>query len=48
MSEFKLYPSQVIWEVTFACNMRCLHCGTSAGKRRPDELTYAGGAESHR
>ncbi len=39
MSEFKLYPSAVVWEITFACNMRCIHCGTSAGKRRPDELT---------
>jgi MoaA/NifB/PqqE/SkfB family radical SAM enzyme len=39
MSEFRFYPSYVVWEVTFACNMRCIHCGTSAGKRRPDELT---------
>ncbi len=38
MSEFKFYPKTVIWEITFACNMRCLHCGTSAGKKRPDEL----------
>lgn len=36
---FKIYPQSVIWEITFACNMRCLHCGTSAGKKRPDELT---------
>jgi radical SAM protein with 4Fe4S-binding SPASM domain len=39
MSEFKLYPQAVVWEITFACNMRCLHCGTAAGKQRPDELT---------
>lgn len=39
MSEFKFFPKTVIWEITFACNMRCLHCGTSAGKKRPDELT---------
>jgi len=38
-SEFKFYPDTVVWEITFACNMRCLHCGTSAGKQRPDELT---------
>jgi radical SAM protein with 4Fe4S-binding SPASM domain len=36
---FKFFPETVVWEITFACNMRCLHCGTSAGKRRPDELT---------
>jgi radical SAM protein with 4Fe4S-binding SPASM domain len=36
---FKFYPDTVVWEITFACNMRCIHCGTSAGKRRPDELT---------
>ena len=39
MSEFRFYPSYVVWEITFACNMRCVHCGTSAGKQRPQELT---------
>lgn len=39
MSEFKFYPKAVVWEITFACNMRCLHCGTSAGKIRHDELS---------
>lgn len=39
MTEFKFYPHAVVWEITFACNMRCIHCGTSAGKKRPDELT---------
>lgn len=39
MSEFRFYPHSVVWETTFACNMRCIHCGTSAGKKRPDELT---------
>ena len=39
MSEFKFFPQQVVWEITFACNMNCIHCGTSAGKARSDELT---------
>jgi len=39
MTDFKFYPQIVVWEITFACNMRCLHCGTAAGKKRPDELT---------
>lgn len=39
MTEFKFFPQSVVWEITWACNMRCIHCGTSAGKRRPDELT---------
>ncbi len=39
MNKFKFYPQSVVWEITFACNMRCIHCGTAAGKRRPDELT---------
>jgi radical SAM protein with 4Fe4S-binding SPASM domain len=39
MTEFKFFPHAVVWEITFACNMRCLHCGTAAGKKRPDELT---------
>jgi radical SAM protein with 4Fe4S-binding SPASM domain len=39
MTEFRFFPRMVVWEITFACNMRCLHCGTAAGKKRPDELT---------
>jgi radical SAM protein with 4Fe4S-binding SPASM domain len=39
MSAIPFIPEVVIWEITFACNMRCIHCGTSAGKKRPDELT---------
>lgn len=39
MSEIKFYPASVVWEITFACNMRCIHCGTGAGKVRPGELT---------
>jgi radical SAM protein with 4Fe4S-binding SPASM domain len=37
--EFKFYPQNTVWEITFACNMRCLHCGTAAGRIRPEELT---------
>lgn len=39
MADFKFFPEQVVWEITFACNMRCIHCGTSAGVPRSDELT---------
>jgi radical SAM protein with 4Fe4S-binding SPASM domain len=28
-----------VWEVTLACNLRCRHCGATAGRARPDELT---------
>lgn len=34
----KWYPRFVVWELTLACNMRCEHCGSAAGKARPDEL----------
>jgi len=36
-----LKPDTVVWEITLACNMRCIHCGSSASplKERPDELT---------
>jgi len=37
--DFKFFPQNTVWEITFACNMRCLHCGTAAGKIRPDELS---------
>jgi radical SAM protein with 4Fe4S-binding SPASM domain len=27
-----------VWELTLACNARCVHCGSDAGKPRSDEL----------
>jgi radical SAM protein with 4Fe4S-binding SPASM domain len=30
-----------VWELTLACNARCTHCGSDAGKPRPDELDTA-------
>jgi MoaA/NifB/PqqE/SkfB family radical SAM enzyme len=32
-------PYYSVWELTMACNMRCLHCGSYAGKPREDELS---------
>ena len=32
-------PDIVVWEVTLRCNLKCLHCGSSAGNIREDELT---------
>ncbi len=32
-------PLNVEWEITKACNLRCKHCYTSAGKKEPEELT---------
>jgi Y-X(10)_GDL-associated radical SAM protein len=34
-------PVHVVWELTLACNLRCQHCGSRAGKRRPGELSTA-------
>ncbi|CAB1076610.1 radical SAM protein [Alkalispirochaeta odontotermitis] len=34
-------PVNVTWEVTFACNLRCIHCLSDSGARRDDELTTA-------
>ena len=33
------YPRSCVWEITQACNMRCLHCGSYASGKRKDELT---------
>ncbi|MBN2361989.1 MAG: radical SAM protein [Deltaproteobacteria bacterium] len=30
-----------VWELTLACNLRCGHCGSRAGRPRPDELDTA-------
>lgn len=34
------YPRYCVWELTLACDLRCLHCGSYAGARRDDELPY--------
>jgi len=28
-----------LWELTLKCNMRCMHCGSAAGRARSSELT---------
>lgn len=35
------YPAHPAWEVTGACNLRCIHCHASSGRPAPDELTTA-------
>lgn len=32
-------PNQVVWEITLKCNLKCIHCGSSAGDVRPKELS---------
>lgn len=34
-------PIYCVWEVTLACDLSCRHCGSRAGKARPDELSTA-------
>lgn len=32
-------PICLTWEITYGCNLACVHCLSSSGRRRPDELT---------
>ncbi|MFO0678416.1 MAG: radical SAM protein [Polyangiaceae bacterium] len=34
-------PIYAVWEITLACDLACRHCGSRAGKGRPDELDTA-------
>jgi Y-X(10)_GDL-associated radical SAM protein len=34
-----LTPVHAVWEITLACDLKCHHCGSRAGKHRPSELT---------
>ena len=34
-------PICLTWELTYACNLACIHCLSSSGRRDPDELTTA-------
>ena len=36
---FECFPLIVGWELTLRCNLRCAHCGSSAGYSRLQELT---------
>ncbi|SIS83361.1 GDL motif peptide-associated radical SAM/SPASM maturase [Insolitispirillum peregrinum] len=39
-TDFRSYvPVHVVWEITLACDQKCLHCGSRAGHRRQDELS---------
>ena len=29
-----------VWELTLKCNAKCIHCGSTAGKSRQDDLSY--------
>lgn len=37
----RMRPIYAVWEITLACDLACSHCGSRAGKARPDELTTA-------
>src|SRR5476649_1854997 len=34
-------PICLTWELTYACNLACVHCLSSSGRRDPAELTAA-------
>ncbi len=38
-------PICLTWELTWACNLACVHCLSSSGRRDPDELTTAEAVE---
>ena len=41
MNNTKSYknPFITVWEVTLRCNLKCMHCGSSAGMKRTGELS---------
>jgi MoaA/NifB/PqqE/SkfB family radical SAM enzyme len=41
MERIGYIPKTCVWEITRACNLRCAHCGTSAGTPRDGELDTA-------
>jgi radical SAM protein with 4Fe4S-binding SPASM domain len=34
-------PIYAVWEITLKCDLACRHCGSRAGRTRPDELSTA-------
>ena len=39
MNSTEYVPEYAVWELTLQCNMKCLHCGSSASKARTNELS---------
>jgi radical SAM protein with 4Fe4S-binding SPASM domain len=39
------FPDHPVWEMTTACNLNCVHCHTTGGAPRSDELTTAEGKD---
>ena len=39
LSEGLAAPICLTWELTYACNLECVHCLSSSGRRDPRELT---------
>lgn len=37
--DFATRPSLAVFEITLACDLGCRHCGSRAGRARPDELS---------
>lgn len=38
---FEDHPENVIWDITYACPLRCLHCYTESGRRPSRQLKQA-------
>ena len=45
MVKKRYIPIIAVWETTLNCNMKCLHCGSSAGRSREKELTTQEGLD---
>lgn len=39
MASVKYDLACVVWELTLGCNLKCLHCGSTAGGKRAEELS---------
>lgn len=37
--DLKWQPIYAVWEITLRCDLACRHCGSRAGRSRPDELS---------
>ncbi len=40
-ADAKWRPIYAVWEITLRCDLACRHCGSRAGRERPEELSTA-------
>src|SRR5262249_5843198 len=48
LEDDRFRPILAVWEITLRCDLACRHCGSRAGRARPDEMSTREGLDTVR